>query len=169
MAQITVAFEDYQAGRLPDVCVLTGVETEDRMILRTPIEPAVEGSKAAGRVLGSLDRLVATLDPRRPHELLLGRLPVDAGALQRRRLELRTWLSVAVVAALVVVIAAWSAASWSPPAAVLSVAVLAVALLRRAELRRRAPRPTLIGAGTRVHLDNVHERFADSIEGGRTN
>lgn len=167
MGQTTVAFEDYRAGRLPDVCVLTGVRTEDRMIIRTPIALETSAARPAGRVLGSLDRLLTTLDARRPRDILLGRLPVDAAALRRRRRELRMWLVVAVGGLIVLAASAWAGAAWSPIGAVLSVAFVVVAMLRRAELRRRAPRPTLIGAGTRVHLANVHPRFVDSVEAAR--
>ncbi|MDH3247706.1 MAG: hypothetical protein OEQ47_02020 [Acidimicrobiia bacterium] len=163
MAQTTVAFEDYQAGRLPDVCVISGARTEDRMIIRTPIAPEVTGTRKAGRMLGSMDRLVTSLDPRKPREYLLGRLPVDAAILRRRRLELRVWRVVAAAAVLALVAAAWVAAALSPLAVVVSIAVLAVASQRRAELRRKAPRPTLIGAATRVHLDNVHQEFVDAL------
>lgn len=167
MAHVTVGFDDYQSGRLPDVCVLTGAETRERMVVRTPIAPEVVGTRQAGRLLGSLDRLVVALDARRPEQILVGRLPVDADVLRRRRLALRASRVVAVVAALMLVYAAWVAAVWSPAAAVASIAVLIAALMRRADLRRRAPRPTLIGAGTRVHLDNVHQRFVTAVESGR--
>jgi hypothetical protein len=36
-------------------------------------------------------------------------------------------------------------------------------IIGRIELRRNAPTPTLIGAGTRVHLANVHENFVDAV------
>lgn len=167
MAQTTIAFDDYQSGRLPDVCVLTGAETRDRMIVRTPIAPEVEGSRQAGRLVGSLDRLVVSLDQRRPEEFLMGRLPVDAEVLRRRRIELRIWTVVASAAVLGLVIAAFAAAAWSPVAAAASIAAMVIAVLRRAEVRRNAPRPTLIGAGTRVHLANVHEAFVAAVESDR--
>ncbi len=167
MAQVTVGFDDYQAGRLPDVCVFTGAETRERMVVRTPIGPEAVGTRQAGRLLGSLDRLVVALDARRPEQILVGRLPVDADVLRRRRLALRVSRMVGVAAALTLVYSAWAAAVWSPAAAVASIAVLIAALMRRASLRRRAPRPTLIGAGTRVHLDNVHQRFVTAVESAR--
>ena len=38
-----------------------------------------------------------------------------------------------------------------------------VVIIGRIELRRNVPTPTLIGAGTRVHLANVHQNFVDAV------
>jgi hypothetical protein len=64
-------------------------------------------------------------------------------------------------------VAAVTAQPWSPFLAVASIAGLAVVVFGRVELARTVPAPTLIGAGTRVHLANVHDRFAASVENQR--
>jgi hypothetical protein len=65
------------------------------------------------------------------------------------------------------VVAAVTAQPWSPFLAVASIAGLAIVLFGRVELARDVPTPTLIGAGSRVHLANVHDRFAEAVENQR--
>lgn len=167
MAQVTVAFDDYRSGSLPDICVFTGKPTSDRMVMRTRIVERDPARKAPGPLLSFLSQVRLIEDPRKPRNMLLGRLPVDAGHLlarQRRERFLRigSWASL-----LLLVVAAASARPWSPLLAVASIAAIIVALMGRIELRRGVPTPTLVGAGTRVHLANIHQNFADAVESDR--
>lgn len=167
MADVTVSFDDYRSGSLPDICVFTGKATTDRMVMRTPIVEREPATKAPGPVLGYLSRLRVIEDPRKPQDILLGRLPVDARHLQARqnreeRLRFGAWAALVLL-----VIAAVTAQPWSPLLAVASIAGVIAALVARADLRRDVPKPTPIGAGTRVHLANVHQAFADAAESDR--
>ncbi len=167
MAQVTVTFDDYQSGSLPDICVFTGEPTSDRMVMRTRSTERDPAMKPPGPILGFLAQVTLFENPRAPRNLLLGKLPVDADHLlarQRRERGLRigAWASL-----LLLVLAAVSAQPWSPILAVASIASIIVAFIRRIELRRSVPTPTLVGGGTRVHLANVHERFAESVEEAR--
>lgn len=163
MAQVTVAFEDYRSGSLPDVCVFTGEPTTDRMVLRTRIVDSEPATKPSGAVMKHLSQVTLFENPRAPRDVLVGKLPVDAAHLfarQRRERLLRVgvwaWPALLVVAAV-------TAQPWSPFLAVASIAGLAVVVFGRVELARNVPTPTLIGAGTRVHLANVHQDFADAM------
>lgn len=167
MPQVTVEFEAYQTGSLPGVCVFTGVPTSDRMVFITPVRDAASGSKRAGGLVGSFDRVFDTLDPRKPRNTLLGRLPIDAETLEARRRKLRSSRVLGWVALLVFVIASWAGAAWSPVVALSSLVVVGVSTARRLRLERQAPVATLIGAGTRVHLDHVHEAFVAAVEADR--
>ena len=163
MAQVTVAFGDYQSGSLPDVCVFTGEPTSDRMVLRTRIVERDPATKPPGPVLGFLARTTLFENPRAPRNLLVGKLPVDAGHLLARQrkervLRLGGWVSV-----LSLVVAAVSAQPWAPLLAIASIAAMIVVIIGRIDLRRNVPTPTLIGAGTRVHLANVHQNFVDAL------
>ena len=121
MAQVTVAFGDYQSGSLPDVCVFTGEPTSDRMVLRTRIVERDPATKPPGPVLGFLARTTLFENPRAPRNLLVGKLPVDAGHLLARQrkervLRLGGWVSV-----LSLVVAAVSAQPWAPLLAIASI------------------------------------------------
>lgn len=166
MGEITVAFDDYQTGRLPDVCVLTGTPTEDRMVLRTPIHVNAGATKSAGRFFTALDGLVTTLDPRAPRDVLLGRLPVNAAALAHRTNLRRLWDVTTAVAIAVFVIALGMGATWSGAVVIISLAGVVYAATQRRHLRGEIPRPTLIGAGSQVHLSNVHESFVAAVQAG---
>jgi hypothetical protein len=164
MGQITVRFEDYRSGSLPGFCVFTGVPTADLMVLRTRIVERDPAAKEPGPVLGFLTRTTLFENPRAPRNLLVGKLPVAAGHLlarQRRERVLRLggWVSVFSL-----VVAAVSAQSWSPLLAVASITGMIVVFIGRIELRRNVPTATLIGAGTRVHLANVHQDFVKAVE-----
>lgn len=167
MAEVTVAFDDYRSGSLPDVCVFTGKPTTDRMVMRTRVVEREPATKPPGPILGYLSQLRVIEDPRKPRDILLGRLPVDARYLQTRqnreeRLRIGAWGALALL-----VVAAVTAQFWSPALAVASIAGVIAAVVARADLRRDVPKPTLIGAGTRVHLANVHEAFARAVEAER--
>ena len=167
MADVTVPFDDYQSGSLPDICVFTGKPTTDRMVLRTRIVERDTAAKPPGPILGFFAQVTVIDNPRKPHDFLLGRLPVDARHLQARQdreelLRFGAWGALAMV-----VIAAVAGQPWSPFLAVASIAGLFAAVVARADLRRDVPRPTPIGAGTRVHVANVHQNFADAVETDR--
>ncbi len=164
MAEVTVPFDDYQSGALPDICVFTGASTSDRMVMRSRIDVREPAMKPPGRVLGALVRTTVFENPRAPRNLLVGKLPVDAGHLlarQRRErlLRLGGWGS-----GFALVVAAVSAQPWSPVLAVGSIAAMIVVIVGRIGQDRNVPTPTLIGAGTRVHLANVHQDFVDAVE-----
>ena len=156
-------FDDYRSGSLPDICVFTGKPTTDRMVLRTRIIQRDPAAKPPGPILGYLSQLRVIEDPRKPHDILVGRLPVDARHLQARQNREELLRFTAWGALVLLVIAAVTAQSWSPLLAVASIAGLIAALVARADLKRNVPKPTLIGAGTRVHLANVHQNFVDAL------
>ena len=164
MAQVTVQFEDYQAGSLPGVCVFTGLPTADHMVLRTRIIERDPAAKPPGPVLSLLSQVSLIENPRSPRNTLVGRLPVDADHLARRQrhegfLRMSGWAGLALL-----VVAAVNAQPWSPVLAVGSIAWIVVSTYRRAEFRRNRPTPTLIGAGSRVHLADVHQDFVKAVE-----
>ena len=133
------------------------------MVLRTRVVEWSEATKPPGPLVSIFSQVAVFENPRKPRNMLLGKLPVDAQHLQARQnreelLRFGAWGALAML-----VIAAVSAQTWSPFLAVASIAGLIAAVVARADLRRDVPRPTLIGAGTRVHLANVHENFADAI------
>jgi hypothetical protein len=167
VAQTTVGLDDYQSGSLPGICVFTGALTSDRMVLRTRIVERDPATKPPGPVMRYLSAVTLFENPRAPRDLLVGKLPVDAEhLLARRRSELGLRVG-AWVSLLLLVVAAVSAQPWSPLLAIASIAAVVVLTIRRIELRRGVPTPTLIGAGTRVHLANVHERFVEAVEAQR--
>ena len=165
MAQVTVSFDDYRSGALPEICVFTGEPTSDRMVLRTRIVERDPATKPPGPLMKYFTQVTLFENPRAPSNLLVGKLPVDASHLlarQRRERFLRVggWIWSALL-----VVAAVTAQPWSPFLAVASIAGLAVVLFGRFDLARDAPTPTLIGAGSRVHLANVHQDFVDALSG----
>ena len=167
MAQVTVPFDDYRSGSLPDICVFTGQPTSDRMVMRTRVVERDPATKPPGPVMRYLSGVTLFENPRAPSNVLVGKLPVDASHLlarQRRERLLRVggWIWPALL-----VVAAVTAHPWSPFLAVVSIAGSAVVLFGRVELARNVPTPTLIGAGSRVHLAKVHDRFAEAVENQR--
>lgn len=167
MASVTVPFVSYQTGQLPGVCVLTGVDTDDRMTLRTQIIVETVAQKSSGRFTSSLDRFIANVDPRKPRNVLLGHLPVDAATLAQRQTRKRGWRMGSWLLLALVVSALGLGAAWSPYVATLGMAGLVYAGAQLRNLSADAPRPTLIGAGSAVFLDNVHERFVSAVENAR--
>ena len=167
MAQVTVALDDYQSGSLPDICVFTGQPTTDRMVMRTRIVERDPATKPPGPILGYLSQVGLIENPRKPRNVLLGKLPVDALHLLARKRRERALRIGAWASLLLLLVAAVSAQPWSPLLAVASFAAIIVAVIGRIELGRNVPTPTLIGAGTRVHLSNVHDGFAQSVEAER--
>ena len=122
MAEVTVRFEDYQSGALPDICVFTGEPASDRMVLRTRVIERNAAAKPPGRILGLLSNLTLFENPRAPRDVLLGRLPVDAQYLQARQHRGQGLRFGAWGAFLLLVIAAVAAQPWSPLLAVASIA-----------------------------------------------
>ena len=164
MASVTVPFASYQSGELPGVCVLTGVDTDDRMTLRTQIIEETVKQKPFGRFTSSLDKFIATVDPRKPRNLLLGHLPVDAATLAQRQTRKRGWRAGSWLLLMLIISALGIGAAWSAYAVTLGVAGLVYAAAQLRNFDAEAPRHTLIGAGSAVYLDNVHERFVSAVE-----
>lgn len=164
MADATVGFDDYQSGSLPDICVFTGKPTSDRMVLRTRVVERDPATKPPGPILGFLTRVPLIENPRASRNLLVGKLPVDAVHLLARQRKERVLRIGGRLSLFLLVVAAVTAQPWSPLLAVASFAAVVLSLIRRIELRRGTPTPTLIGAGTRVHISNVHQSFADAVE-----
>lgn len=163
MGQVTIPFDDYQSGSLPDVCVFTGQPTTDRVVLRTRIVERSPAAKPPGRLIGLFSQVTPFENPRSPRDLLVGRLPVDAAHLARRDRSESLLRSSGWIGLVLLVVSAVTAQGWSPVLAVASVSLVIVSIYRRLELRRDRPIPTLIGAGTRVHLANVHEHFVEAV------
>lgn len=164
MGQVTIRFDDYQSGSLPDVCVFTGRPTTDRMVLRTRIVERDPAAKPPGPVVGFFARTALFENPRAPRNILVGRLPVDAAHLARRQRSEALLRASGWIGLVLLVVAAVSAQGWSPVLAIASVALVVVSFYRRFELSADRPVPTSIGAGTRVHLANVHEHFVSAVE-----
>lgn len=164
MGSVTVDFQAYQTGQLPGVCVLTGVDTEDRMTLRTQIIERTSSVKEPGLFTSSLDRFIANLDPRRPRDLLLGHLPVDPSSLAALQARSRGWRAAVWLQVALALVAMAIGAVWSPYVVTLAAAGIVYASAQLRSARASAPRPTLIGAGSKVFLENVHERFISAVE-----
>ncbi len=160
MARVNVTFEEYQEGRLPPVCVLSG-ERADRMVTyRTQIPRRRGGEVTPGRLLRALESLVDLLDVRRSQDLLLGRLPVSSEVYRRLRRSRQVWTAVLRVSAVTLLVAAWVGAAWSPAVAILSIVAIGLAVRGRQRWHRAQPRATLTHGGGLVTIDNVHEDFA---------
>jgi hypothetical protein len=163
VAQVTIAFDDYQSGSVPDICVFTGKPTADRMVLRTRIVERDPVARSPGPVLGFFSRVTLFENPRAARNLLVGRHPVDARHLARRQRSESLFRVGGWVGLVLLVVAALAAQVWSPVLAIVSVILIIVSIYRRADLLRDRPVPTLIGAGTRVHLANVHPDFVNAV------
>ncbi len=164
MGQVTVSFDDFKSGSLPDVCVFTGEHTSDRMVLRTRIVQRDPAAKPPGPVFAFLSQVTLLENPRSPRNVLVGRLPVDAAYLARRQRSEALLRSSGWIGLVLLAVAAVTARGWSPVLAIASVTLIIVSSYRRFELRRDRPVPTLIGAGTRVHLGNVNADFVKAVE-----
>lgn len=167
MARVTVSFSDYQEGRLPPICVISGLDTPDTFVYRTSVTPRAEGATRAGGIFGRLDRLVRAVDARAPRDLLLGVIPVDSAVRRRLQRRHRLWTAALAVGLAGLATATLAAAPWSPAVALGSAAVTALAVLRRGDRERALPRPELTHGGSRVVIANVHQRFADAVGGNR--
>lgn len=163
MAQVVVGFEDYREGRLPGVCVISGVPTADFVVMRTPVRapdrPPDPGSGWASRI----ERFVDSIDVRRPQHVLLGRLPVSAQLWRRVQNALRAWRLVALLGLLTLIWSAWAGAAWSPYLSILAIAGIAAGLFGRRAVARTIPRPTLIHEGSQVVIAPVAEAFAAAV------
>ena len=160
MATATVSFTDYQEGRLPPVCVISGRPTSDRFTYRTVIAP----SGGSDGIVGRLETFIATVNPRAPRNMLLGRIPVHADvheSLRRRRIG---WTAALIASVAALLVAALSAAAWSPFVAAASMAGIVVATTKRREAEGALPIPELTHGGSWVTLRNVHERFAAAAD-----
>ena len=163
MARVSVSFVDYQEGRLPPICVISGRATPDQFVYRTSVSPPVEGRTRAGGIVGRLDRLVRTVDPRAPRDLLLGVIPVDAAVRRRLQRRHRLWTTMLFLGIVGLLSAAWAAAAWSPALALGSAAAIVLAVVRRGDWDRALPHPQLSHGGSRVVIGNVHEAFAAAV------
>ncbi len=163
MARVTVSFGDYQEGRLPPICVISGRATSDQFVYRTSVSPPVEGRVESGGMLWRLERLMRTVDPRAPRNLLRGVIPVDSAVRRRLQLRHRLWTAALVLGIVGLLSAAWGAAAWSPPLAVGSTATILLAVVRRRDWERALPHPELSHGGSLVVVGNVHERFAAAV------
>ncbi len=163
MAQVVVGFEDYREGRLPGVCVMSGVPTEDYVVLRTPVRapdrPPPPGAGWAARV----ERFVDSIDVRRPQHVLLGRLPVSAKPWRKLQNTLRAWRLVALLGLLALIWSAWAGAAWSPYLSIVAIAGVVAGVLGRRAVARTIPRPTLIHEGRQVVIAPVSDEFAAAL------
>ncbi len=161
MASVAVSIEQYRDGLLPHVCVVSGVPTENEVVVRSAIRKGGGSGWAA-----ALDGLVEAVDVRRPRDVLMGRLPMAPAARRRLLTARRMWSAFLLIGFLGVGASAWAAATWSPFGAGVGGVVVVVAWWRRRIVRRSFPRSTLTHGGTLVTVDNVHEAFAAAV-GGR--
>lgn len=160
MAKVTVSFGDYQEGRLPPVCVVSGRPTDDRVRFRTVVRAPRQGRIDGGGLARRLDDFVRAVDPRAPRDMLLGVIPLDAQVRRRLELRHRVWTAMLVVSTLSLLTAAGAGAGWSPALAVASIVGIFVSIDRRKERGRALPVPQPTHGGAWVVLDNVHDRFA---------
>lgn len=166
MAQVVVGFNDYREGRLPGVCVISGEETADFAVIRTPVRAPERPQVANQGWAARIDRFVDSIDVRRPQHVLLGRLPVSARLWSRVQNALRAWRLVTVLGFLALVWSAWAGAAWSPYASVLAIAGIVAGILGRRAVARTIPRPTLIHDGRQVAISPVSETFAAAVAEG---
>lgn len=162
MAQVTVSIEQYRDGLLPHVCVVSGMPTEDVVVVRT----VVNNSGGAGGLPGVLEGFMEAVDVRRPRDILLGRLPMSVAARRRLVSSKRYWSAVFVLALLGVGASAWAGAIWSPVGAAVSGVVVSASWWKQRRLRRSFPHSTLTHGGSLVTIDNVNAVFAEAV--GRT-
>lgn len=162
MAKVTVSFADYQEGRLPPVCVVSGRPTGDRVRFRTVIRAPREGRVDGGGLARRLDDFVRAIDPRAPRDMLLGLIPLDAQVRRRLEFRHRVWTALLVASTLSLLTAAGAGAAWSPVLAVVSTVGIFVSIDRRKERDRALPVPQPTHGGAWVVLDNVHDRFASA-------
>ena len=162
MAKVTVSFADYQEGRLPPICVVSGRPTDDRVRFRTVVPPPSEVRAEAGGLARRLDEFVRAIDPRAPRDMLLGVIPLDAQVRRRLELRHRLWTALLVASTLSLLAAAGAGAVWSPALAVVSTVGIFVSIDRRKERDRALPVPRPTHAGAWVVLDNVHDHFASA-------
>lgn len=160
MAKVTVSFADYQEGRLPSVCVVSGRPTDDRVRFRTVIRAQRQGRVDGGGLARRLDDFVRAVDPRAPRDMLLGVIPLDAQVRKRLEFRHRVWTALLVASVLSLLAAAGAGAAWSPALAVASIVGIVVSIDRRKERDRALPVPQPTHGGAWVVLDNVHDRFA---------
>ena len=160
MATATVSYTDYQEGRLPPICVISGEPTTDRFTYRTVIAP----SGGSDGIVGRIETFIATVNPGAPRNMLLGRIPVDADVHASLRLRRTGWTVALVVSIAALLVAAWSATAWSPYLAVAAIVGIATSVVKRRETERALPIPELTHGGSWVTLRNVHERFAAAAE-----
>lgn len=160
MASVTVSYREYQEGRLPPVCVVSGRPTDDRVTFRTVVRAQREGSVEPGGLGARLDEFVRAIDPRAPRDMLLGVIPLDAEVRKRLELRHRFWTAVLVTSMFALVVSAAAGAAWSPVVATASIVGIVVSLDRRRERARALPVPHPTHGGAWVVIDNVHDRFA---------
>ncbi len=165
MARVAVPYDDYVEGRMPPVCMISGRPTHDRFVLRVDV-PSDDRMQSSGTMLGSLDRLLAAIDTRKPRRILLGRVPVDRDVWRRIRHRRTAWTVVLAAAFVTLVGAAWAEAGWSPLAAIAAIGLAWIAFVRRRVWKTALPRPHLTHGGKRVTLDGVHDTFAAAVAHG---
>lgn len=163
MAQVVVGFEDYGEGRFPGVCAISGVPTEDFVVMRTPVRAPDRGPADGAGWAARIERFVDSIDVRLPQHVLLGRLPVSAPLWNRLQNALRAWRLVAVLGLLLLVWSAWAGAAWSPYLSVSAVFGIAAGVIGRRAVARRIPRPTVIHDGRQVALSPVSEEFVAAV------
>lgn len=162
MAKVTVSFADYQEGRLPPICVVSGRPTDDRVRFRTVVRPPSEARAEAGGLARRLDEFVHAIDPRASRDMLLGVIPLDAQVRRRLEFRHRLWTALLVASTLSLLAAAGAGAAWSPALAVVSTVGILVSIDRRKERDRALPVPQPTHGGAWVVLDNVHDHFASA-------
>lgn len=164
MGKVTVTFHEYQEGRLPGVCIMTGTPTATFVAFTTELIGDQTGIEQPTRLSAAVERALNAIDTRRPRNLLLGRIPIapeQHSALTRnRQISQAVWIG----ALIVVVVAASARWAWSPAAVAAAILAMAASARQHRTLRRRLPRPSLIHDGTRVVLDNVHDAFIAAVE-----
>lgn len=162
MARATVSFEDYQEGRLPPLCVISGEPSDQVLVMRTPADDPTDAWINPPRWAKALDQLVTRIDARRSRDILLGRLPVAARHIERLDRVRKQWGFAQIVAALVFVWSASAGVASSPWLVVASLVALIWTGWSRKRSRQRLPSPILVHAST-VIIDNVHPAFASAL------
>lgn len=163
MASVRVRLDDYVAGAMPDVSVMSGVPTSHRVRLTDEVGYEMLG---AGRVVPLLlYRLEQLRRPGTPRTVLKGRVPMDAAEAARWHRMHGGWRAGRWLATLVLVAAAWSAAPLAPAVAVAALAGIAVTTAGLVRVRRRWPHARIDPYRKWVTLGPVHQAFADAVTG----
>lgn len=157
---VRVFIDDYALGRLPEVCVVTGAPTTDRVKFRTNVggfSPIVILLLFLGPV-GWLIALVVSLGPGNHIE---GWLPFHHGVA--RRLRARRWqhFGLGVGSAAVLLVLAWLTESGIFFGLAIG-SVVAAMVLVAIDLRRE-PSIALDASGRWVTLSRVDPRFAAAV------
>jgi hypothetical protein len=157
-----VFIDDYVTDRLPGICVVTGVETDDRVKFQTNVSRLSPFSILL-LFLGPVGWLIFLFVAFSPGNYIQGWLPFDIEVAKRQRARRWQRFGVGVGVAGVMMVLAWLSNSGvfvglAVGAVVVTMVLIAIELREEPEIRLDASRRW-------VTLRRVHPRFADAVAG----